>query len=460
VHAFFPLLLPGELLYSGLARFGLLRGIASPKALMNELYGRANMVATVDLPNNIGDLVAGLQPSMSKTADLVNNHTLFRYYTAFQSPGQREAGWTAMLGGEGSVHFLLGASVFRTGRPDHLQFCPNCLDEQEKNYGFPYWRIIDQLPGVVVCAKHERRLRRSGVRLAAINRHAYVPLTRDLCRAEASPIIDRLRGQSLELAIEIVDRSANLIEQWRAAVTTEELRDGYRSRLLAIGLLKGRQKVRQKELHSLLTGDFGNLLEKIPGAMPSAGSETWLNSIVRTSNGAHAPLHHVILEIFLDRMDALPAAERLRRIETAGSAQCQWFGESSNSLEPDWDAIDREYSIKIRRTAYQMKKTVPPLRVTAAAVGRALKGRDWLAKRTNKLPASARAMEFVVEGLEEFRLRRLRWHVKDCLNASEYDPWVMLRRAGLRSDFISVVRHECDIMTGPMPNLAKLAEAA
>lgn len=447
-------MLPGELLYSGLARFGQLRGITSPKALMSELHCRANMIATVDLPNNIGGLMAGLQQPPGRIADFVNNHTLFRYYTAFQSEEQRKAGWKAMIGSEGSVHFLLGASVFRTGRPTHLQFCPVCRDEQDHKHGFPYWQRIHQLPGVVVCARHERCLRRSEVRLAATNRHAYIAASISVCPSHCAPVASNLRTRSMELAIQIAKGSAALLESERPAVTPVELRDGYRSRLFDIGLVKGRHKVRQKELHALLTDHFGSFLEILDGATPMAGSETWLNSIVRTSNGAHAPLHHIILRTFLNAMELLPAPMRSKRLEAAGSADCIWFGDDSEDNELDWKKIDRDYSINIRRAAYRMTRASPPVRVTAAAVDRLLKGRDWLAKRVDKMPLSANAMEFVVEGLDEFRMRRLRWHVRDCLDAGEHDPWVMLRRAGLRSDYIGAVRRELDIMTGPLPKLA------
>jgi hypothetical protein len=86
---------------------------------------------------------------------------------------------------------------------------------------------------------------------------------------------------------------------------------------------------------------------------------------------------------------------------------------------PDGRGIDREYAIE-----------------------RELKGRDWLAKRRAKLPASVRAMNEVVEAVDDFRARRLRWHVRDCVATGIVDPWVAMRRASLPPCYIDTVRAE------------------
>lgn len=456
-HPFFPALVPGELLYSFLARFGMLRGVTSPKSLMMDLYGRANMIATVDLPNNIDALSRSLPLTAAKTADLIQRHTLFRYYTAFQSGEQREAGLDAMLGSEGSVHFLLGATVFRTGRPTHLQFCPNCLDDQDHEHGFLIWRVEHQLPGVIVCAHHLRRLRRSKVRLGATNRHAYIAASRKVCPDGCDPVSDSIVGRSLDLAIQMARKSKQLIDIERAETTVEVLRDGYRARLTNIGLVKGTQKVRQKELHAIFTDHYGSLLGQMSGAKPLASSETWLNSIVRSRKGAHSPVHHLLLEIFLEAIEAKPKDQLSSRIKAAASGTCTWFGEHSDSDDLDWQRIDRDYSIEIRKHAYRLERSFPPVRVTEASIGRSLNGRDWLAKRTVKLPISTIAMKQVAENLDDFQERRIRCYVGQCISEGEYDPWVALRRAGLRREFIGRVRSEFDNRVGSIPKLAVAA---
>ncbi|WP_394269845.1 TnsD family Tn7-like transposition protein [Qipengyuania sp.] len=452
---FFPPLLPGELLYSALARHGVLSGLTSPKGLMKDLYGRANMIATVDLPNNLSTLLGRLPSRRSAARHLIGGHTLYGYYTAFQSLELRQMAFEAMFGGEGSVHFLLGASVFRTGRPAYLQFCPDCAIQQEHDHGFRYWRVNHQLPGVLVCDRHDRRLRCSAVKLQASNRHAYVAASRLVCPDESEPVTDELRGRSRALATELASRCADLTARERPASNLQELRDGYRERLRDLGLVRGRHKVRQRELHSLFVDHFGELLDRMPGTRPVARCETWLNSIVRSAGGAHSPLHHILLEAFLDAMEGLPDERRAERIDAIGSQAVKASEPETGGSDIDWHAIDREYSIALRERAYRMERLSPPVRVTAASLEKQLNGRDWLAKRIEKLPISALAMSEIVESVGEFRARRMRWHVRNCLDRAEDDPWMVMRSAGLPPQYITQVRREFVLQARPRPRLAR-----
>ena len=87
---------------------------------MRQFYGNASAIATVDLPNRVNDLAVCLGlPNVDGTS-LVETHTLYRYYTAFQTQQRRDKALLAMLGDAGSVQFTLGISTFRTLRPTHL----------------------------------------------------------------------------------------------------------------------------------------------------------------------------------------------------------------------------------------------------------------------------------------------------------------------------------------------------
>lgn len=453
--AFFPPLLPGELLYSALARHGVLNGLTSPKGLMKELYGRANMIATSDLPNNLSTLLGRLPALQNAARDLMEVHTLYGYYTAFQPLELRKMALEAMLRGEGSVHFLLGASVFRTGRPVCLQFCPDCAIQQEHDHGFRYWRVNHQLPGVLVCDRHDRRLRRSAVKLQARNRHAYIAASRHVCPDDSEPVTERLRGRSRALATELARKCADLTARERPASSFHELRDGYRERLRDLGLVRGRHKVRQRELHLLFVDHFAELLDRMPGTRPVARCETWLNSIVRSAGGAHSPLHHILLEAFLDAMEELPDKRRAARIDAIRSHADEASEPETSGSDMDWHAIDREYSIALRKRAYRMERLSPPVRVTAASLEKQLNGRDWLAKRIEKLPISALAMSEIVESVDEFRARRMRWHIRNCLDRAEDDPWIVMRGAGLPPRYITRVRKEFVVQARPRPRLAR-----
>jgi hypothetical protein len=454
--AFFAAPLPGELLYSALARNGVLRGLDSPKAVMGELFGRPSTIATVDLPNSLALLLGRVPGWTARADDVIGQHTLFRYYTAFQPRERRGAARKAMLGESGSLHFMLGVSTFRTGRPSHLQFCPLCLDEAATDHGFLHWRVAHQLPGVLVCADHGSRLRRSMVRPASLNRHAYVPASRDVCPADCEALTPILRGRTLDLALALSKASSAMVARAAPARTREDIRDGYRRRLADLGFVRGRHKVQQTRLEEAFRDYFGDLLDRLEGLDLSAGSETWLNSIVRSCSSAHPPLQHLLLQMFLDAYSApvigaqggVMGPATPDRVEENGTAGC---------VATDWRRIDRDYSIAIRQRAHMLKRVSPPVRVTAASIERGLKGRDWLAKRRAKLPVSDSAIKDVAEDIEGFRMRRMRWHVRACLSEGNFDPWIVMRRAGLPPDYIDAVRAEFDFEVSPPVPLARAA---
>ena len=454
--AFFAPPLPGELLYSALARNGVLRGLDSPKAVMGELFGRPSTIATVDLPNSLASLLGRVPAWNARADDVIGQHTLFRYYTAFQPRERRTAARRAMMGVSGSLHFMLGVSTFRTSRPSHLQFCPLCLDEAEADHGFLHWRVEHQLPGVLVCAGHGSRLRRSVVRLSSVNRHAYVPASRDVCPADCEALTPILRGRAFDLALELSRRSSAVIARAAPARTREEVRDGYRARLTGIGLVRGRHKVEQARLEVAFSDHFGDLLGKLEGVDLAAGSETWLNSIVRSSSGAHPPLQHLLLQMFLDASSASAIGAHGEVVERTIPGRAV-EKRSASRVATDWRRVDRDYSIEIRKRAQLLKRVSPPVRVTAASIERGLKGRDWLAKRRAKLPVSDSAIKEVAEDIDGFRMRRMRWHVRACVSEGMFDPWIVMRRAGLPPGFIDTVRAEFDFEARQPVPLARAA---
>lgn len=441
----------GELLYSALARHGSARGLTSPKATMAELFGRPSTIATLDLPNSLGALFSRVPALAADALSVIGRHTLFGYYTAFQPAFKAQQALRMMMGVSGGPHLPLGVATFRTGRPSHLQFCPICLDDMEETYGSLHWRTDHQLPGLLVCPEHGCRLLRSEVALSAVNRHAFVRATRDLCPTGAEPVTALLDGVQRDRALQVARASAALLVPAHAGRTPVELRDDYRARLADAGFVRGRHKVDQAGLRAAFSAHFGGLVDRLPGVELDCATETWLHSIVRSGNGAHPPLQHVLLGIFLDASaggDA-PRADEMALAEVEPDAR-------SGQSATDWRALDLRYAAFITRRAGELRRQAPPVRVTAAAIERGAGRRNWLTKRRAKLPRSTRAMAEQLEGVEAFRLRRVRWHVQCCLAEGEVDPWVVHRRAGLPHRHIDMVRDELSGELAGQP-LARLA---
>jgi hypothetical protein len=104
---------------------------------------------------------------------------------------------------------------------------------------------------------------------------------------------------------------------------------------------------------------------------------------------------------------------------------------------------DHEEEAKVRRADQFVRNTLPPIRVTAAAIERHLGRRGWLRYRRNKLPLANAALDEAAEPVRSFQCRRLRWAV-DVLVVGDEPPtvWRALKIAGLRSDWA----HQASVM--------------
>lgn len=269
--------------------------------------------------------------------------------------------------------------------------------------------------------------------MSSVGRHEFVLASRRACPVDAEPVTGALKGWELDMAMSLAQRSEALLNSSPPPLRWPPWQE-YRSRLATLGLMRGPHKADQAGLDSGFRDYFGDLLDRFQGAELS-GPETWLNSIVRSKAKAHPPLHHLMLGMFLDAAAGHESSER------GGEISREDRGRNVQGKRPrNWGQIDVRYAASIREGARRLSRLLPPVRITAAAIEQGLKGRDWLSKRRGKLPVSVRTMAEVVESTEAFRVRRLEWQVACCTDAGIFDPWVILRRAGLPHAHVDLVR--------------------
>lgn len=433
---------PGELLYSALARHSEALGSVGPKAVMSALFGRANAVATMDLPTNLGALVERLPLSVGMDGEtLAWNHTLLPYYIRFQHPDVAARALRTMVHSGGSIHLTLGIPTFRTGRPTHLQFCKSCANGMLEEFGTLHWRCVHQLPGVLVCPDHAEPLRRSSVSLVMTNRHEFVPASAQTCDPDSEPVAMALNEDEMVGALAIAQASAALLCRPTRFRGGPELQTGYRHALYTAGLGKGRFKVNQVELKRRFKAHWGDLLHRFEGVRFAGCQETWLASLVRPSKSAQPPLQHLLLRLFLHAQPEVPPTpvrinaprHRLKNITKVKPV-----------AEPrlDWRAIDVRYARKLREGAAFIYLMEPPTRATLGGIERLLGRRDWLSKRKSKLPLSCAAAQTICEEVSAFQARRLKWYAGQCRAENVSDPWILIRRAGLKGAMINAAKVE------------------
>lgn len=175
---YFPSLYKDELLYSWFARYHEHTGNISPKLTLNDLFNSTKIVAVLDIPSNLNIVSRSLKHfNIPEVEFLIKDHTLFKYYTFFQSDTKREKVFNYMkYGGKpGSSHLLLGINTSLINEWKYIRYCPICSAEDIMKYGEPYWHVTHQLPKSFYCIKHDQLLIDSQIKVRNKNRHQYIP---------------------------------------------------------------------------------------------------------------------------------------------------------------------------------------------------------------------------------------------------------------------------------------------
>jgi hypothetical protein len=302
VLAYFPEIMPDELLYSTLARLGRHRATGASSRFMEELFGRSHAIASFDLPGGIGALVERLGSASGLDADaIIRRATLFPFHTAFVSAEVRDTTWRAMVESTVGVHLRLGLAASRIPVLHALRFCPACLDAMITEGGERYWRRAHQLPGITVCADHGVPLLRAPVYARRTGRHGFVAADdADLAvRGAGAPVI---APQIMERLQGLATAAVQLLESSPAPLEPMEVSEGYRARLARVGLATG-AKVHQADLEQAFCRHWGAALHHVPGVLSgNALRGGWLASLVRPRPRAMHPVYHLLLTLFLDQL--------------------------------------------------------------------------------------------------------------------------------------------------------------
>ncbi len=295
---YFPPPYPDELLYSIIARLAARSGFRSTKALAQAVLGAETATAVADLPNRVSLLANRLPGVMNMNDDaLIDRHTLWPYFAAFQSVERRAASREEMKR-NGHPYLQLGLMARRCLRTEWLKFCPLCLALDRRDYREAYWHRSHQIPAIRSCHLHNTWLCNSNVPThCARNRHQY------LC-ADALPEYD---ASTVHPAGEL-ERSLSADAAWLLAnpedvpLTGDSLYKRYTAALVASGYanFKGSVRVRKlrRDFMQYFSAHWLNTIKcMVPGERDS--QESWLERLLRNPSDAHYTLHHLLLIRFL-----------------------------------------------------------------------------------------------------------------------------------------------------------------
>lgn len=299
---YFPTPYPDEILYSVLARYSVRSGNISDIHVIEDLYSTRNIIASVELPCKMDALIKNLPVNSPYTAEcLIDNHTLFPYYTAFLPNERANEVISAMRYGRGSKPYtMMGISSGFIKLNDYLRFCPECFKEDLQLYGETYWHRLHQITGVFICPKHKIHICNSKVLIRSGNRQRYIPATEKNC------IID-IKGNSNELSKDLFTKMLwmaqdidYILNQAKKPEKDWWYTNLFNERLVYKGYARMNNYIKQKELRADFINFYGQKYLTIMQSEIDTNHNNWLASMVRQSNYSTFTCRYLLLAQFLD----------------------------------------------------------------------------------------------------------------------------------------------------------------
>lgn len=298
--AYFPKPYPGEILYSVLARLWVHLGQPKARSFMALVFGHRNASAVLDLPGLLDQLESRIPFHAVQADRVIDELTLFPYFTAFEPPRMREAVRNGMRTGRlNTLYTRSGLQAYAVARVGDLRYCPICVAEMHKKFGELYWLREHQIPGVLVCHRHGTSLS-----LSARNRvpHLYQPASSSTCPTEADPIVLPGHWDAMPHLARVAALSKRLLDDPPPARALKEWRVHYFELLRATDLSRSALMIDQKLLNINLRQFYGRALDLLPDVMEGEALRgNWLTNMVRNDRRAVHPLYHVLLQDFLEQ---------------------------------------------------------------------------------------------------------------------------------------------------------------
>lgn len=294
----FPLARRDEDLSSLIARAYDRWGRPSQRAILRELFGPANTIASLEFPSGLRHLVQALPPNHPLRLDtLISKHTRLPYYAPFLA-SQRVKGLKADMAGNGGQGMLRRAGL-ATNRPALTPFfrhCPQCDSEDYTEAAERYWHLLHQLPGVEVCPEHYVWLENSTAQTRnRSSRLEYMSAERSIHITRAQPFdADSSEGGAL---LQIAKDSAWLLANGLSLAGYEWFRKRYLELLRDRGFMSYRGKLLNVEgMVSQFTSYYGpRLLTQLGCYVSTSADHSWLVRLVRRNeDGAQHPLRHLL----------------------------------------------------------------------------------------------------------------------------------------------------------------------
>jgi hypothetical protein len=299
---FFPDPYPDELLYSACARYAERVKYRNKQSHISELLGNRGLSAMVDFPNRLDYFVSILPPGNFYSVErIISENTLLPFYEPFLPSDRAELVRQEMKDDSKDNHLRSRAAttVKQVKMPEHLRFCPLCVEDDKNEYGETYWHRLHQLPGVLVCPKHACFLEDSSLEWKrGIGNHFY---SAEDYISRKKPRLLKQYNADHQVLIKLAENAEWLLCQNYISIGNDVIRDRYYNQLLKKELAYYNGRIRNNKLFKAFQDFYSPALLATVGCQIESTHRSWIFRIVEKSKTdmIHHPIRHFLMMSFL-----------------------------------------------------------------------------------------------------------------------------------------------------------------
>lgn len=279
-----PQVLPDESLFSRICRYLALSGTSRNQSLQR-LLGDGRAAVHPYLTAHLANLSRFTEESAGSLLRYQTLRPLFAYYLPRYSTGINDD--------FASSNDLIRACQLSTFRErEHLvaKYCPECAQEDMRNYGVAYWHCTHQIPGLWACSKHNTWLVQSELPSRSHTDSHFFP----------NPSVQSESCGSLAMKFaEYTELKLNVIRNERSR--KEVFSDLYRRELKGKGGLTNAGRVKRKAL-ALGVFEVSAQLSPRPSYLyPRSRTDFRYFSSLLLGQYPQHPFKHLLLEFYLSQ---------------------------------------------------------------------------------------------------------------------------------------------------------------
>lgn len=298
---FFPGGHPDETLGSRVVRYHIQRGNSSAAKTYKEMFGILPFPLTYTVQPNLDKLAERLPGSAADNLNrLERENTLMPLFQLFNGASAPDKAQVASASTKGTTSRRV------VGRTHVTNLCPDCLVEDEKQYGVPYIHRSHQIPGVTACWRHGRalldRCTTCGCPYSAMKELVTTAWHGcPSCGKKTEEWVKEFSTQPSKTEIEFATFAKELLNSELLNLSNGIVFKMYIQRAQEIGLSWGGDRINRQKMIKKVRSVFGTtLLAKIDPAFKTGKLSGWFRALESTS--IEAPLHrHLIVSFVLFR---------------------------------------------------------------------------------------------------------------------------------------------------------------